>query len=474
MAYSYGTGTANQFTDGTQRQVLELGNKIHYYNPSVTPILSVSGRAGTRIAPVPIFEWMEDEYMIKKSVSVTLGSSSIANSTTSGSNNTGTILNLNRQAQMEMFEVGGVYTVSASGGDASVGGMQALQVIAVGKNAGSASPTDKSIQVIGFDNISGSTYTYDQHGSGTAVLSGTSGTITFEFAGIAQTYSDGTVGFNATQQNVDNDATVTVSGLSGYAEGAGVSKESRKKVRRLKNCTQIFREPYTITGTAQASKHYGGSELSRLQARKLAKIKGDIEWALLTNGDISLDATAENPTRTFAGLGVGQSGAGVIQSFDGTSNTDMQLSNSSGALNDFDGIVEAIFHDMVSGSMKKTVFASNKWMKKLVAMVRASGSGITLEGKMGADETAGLRVSRYYGPVGELEFIPHPYLNGTLEDYAVAIDFSNVEFRPLTGRNMQLRSDIVQDGSDGRTDEWLIEAGPEIRNEQTHAIMKLT
>ena len=107
-------------------------------------------------------------------------------------------------------------------------------------------------------------------------------------------------------------------------------------------------------------------------------------------------------------------------------------------------------------------------------MVRASGSGITLEGKMGADETAGLRVSRYYGPVGELEFIPHPYLNGTLEDYAVAIDFSNVEFRPLTGRNMQLRSDIVQDGSDGRTDEWLIEAGPEIRNEQTHAIMKLT
>ena len=182
MAYSYGTGTANQFTDGSQRQVLELGNKIHYYNPSVTPILSVSGRAGTRIAPVPIFEWMEDEYMIKKSISVTVGSSSIANSSTSGSNNTGTILNLNTQAQMEMFEVGGVYTVSASGGNASVGGMEALQVIAVGKNAGSASPTDKSIQVIGFDNISGSTYTYDQHGSGTPVLSGNSGTIIFEFA----------------------------------------------------------------------------------------------------------------------------------------------------------------------------------------------------------------------------------------------------------------------------------------------------
>jgi hypothetical protein len=61
-----------------------------------------------------------------------------------------------------------------------------------------------------------------------------------------------------------------------------------------------------------------------------------------------------------------------------------------------------------------------------------------------------------------------------LENYAIAIDFGNFEWRPLNGRDMKLRPDIVQDGSDGRTDEWLMEAGPEIRNEQTHAIMKLT
>ena len=38
MATNYGTGTALRFSDASQRQVLELGEKIHYYNPNVTPI----------------------------------------------------------------------------------------------------------------------------------------------------------------------------------------------------------------------------------------------------------------------------------------------------------------------------------------------------------------------------------------------------------------------------------------------------
>ena len=37
MAYTYGSGTATQFSDGSQRQVLELGPQIYYYNESVTP-----------------------------------------------------------------------------------------------------------------------------------------------------------------------------------------------------------------------------------------------------------------------------------------------------------------------------------------------------------------------------------------------------------------------------------------------------
>ena len=64
--YTYGSGTATQFTTGEQRQVLELGKKIHMFNPDVTPIFTLMGRTSTMMTPVPVFEWMEDEFFTLK------------------------------------------------------------------------------------------------------------------------------------------------------------------------------------------------------------------------------------------------------------------------------------------------------------------------------------------------------------------------------------------------------------------------
>lgn len=256
----------------------------------------------------------------------------------------------------------------------------------------------------------------------------------------------------------------------------------------MKNCTQIFREPYAITGTANASKHYGGSELARLQARKLAKIKSDIEFAMLTNGDISLDATSENPKRTMAGFGIGGSaGTGFIKSLDGRGDSNLQLGFATADLDNMDAAVEYIFSDTLEGSMEKTVLCSNKWLRFITALGR-QGVGPTgtqavttgmhsthMNQQAGAaGATAGLQVTKYQGPVGVLNFVPHPMLKGAYEDYALAVDMANVNLRPLASRDMQLRSDVVNDGRDARVDEWLMEVGCEVRNEQTHAILKLT
>jgi len=481
MAVTYGGGTATQFTDASQRQVLELGPKIHYYNPSMTPILSISGRGGSRVTPVPIFEWMEDEYMLKRSIVVDVDSSGseIGNLATSGVNDTGSVLFLNRQAQVEAFELGGVYAASKTGG-VNLQSMTHYMCVGIGESIDHASADHKTVQLVGFDASSTdsdghTTVTYDQHLSTTAILSqaSTAGTLKLEYIGQAQSGSlSSVIGYNATSSNLTNNDVFSVHALSGFKEGAGVSKESRKKVRRLKNCTQIFREPYTITRTARVSKQYGGPELARLQARKLAKIKVDVEWALLSQGAIALDASSENPRRTFQGFGVNASGAGSIKTNNGDTSTNLQLNYSSGTLDDMDAVVEYIFQDQLNGSMTKTVFASNKWMRKLVAMVRDNTSSV-LNAMMGEDEKAGLRVTSFMGPVGQLDFISHPLLNGLYEDYAIAIDPSNFDVRALAQSDFQLRRDIVKDGSDGQTDEWLVEVGPEVRNEQTHAIMKL-
>ena len=134
-----------------------------------------------------------------------------------------------------------------------------------------------------------------------------------------------------------------------------------------------------------------------------------------------------------------------------------------------------MFTDMVDGAMHKTVYASNKWLTKMVKMVRdTSNSGAQLNAQMGTETKAGLRVMEYIGPVGSVDFIPHPLLKGAYEDFAVAIDHANFDIRVLSESGFQLRRDIVKDGSDGQVDEWLVELGPEIRQEQTHAVLKLT
>tara|TARA_R100001594_G_scaffold147855_1_gene201684 strand:- start:15937 stop:17415 length:1479 start_codon:yes stop_codon:yes gene_type:complete len=487
--YTYGTGTAGQFTDATQRQILELGDKIHFYNPDMTPLLTIGGRVGTNVTPVPIFEWMEDEWFIQQTVS--LPGTALKNAVTAGHNDTGVILRCDRQSQVEMFEVGAVYsldgtTMHASNGWEWAAGTDAplLMCVAIGKACdtsvgavgGAADPSDLDVRFIGGDTAA-PTFTYEHRTTTQVCLeaNGTSGNIVLTHIGNAGEFSTlGRAGYSVDSNDLVDNETATITGTGqGWNEGAAIGQQTSKKVRRLKNCTQIFREPYTITGTMMNSSHYGGDELSRLQARKLAKIKSDIEWAMLTNGDIDLDDDKENPKRTFAGFGLNKAaGKGVIKSNDGRTNTNCQWTVSSG-LDNLDAVCEYIFRDLLAGSMSKTVFCSNKFLKNLVIKTRDESS-TQLNASLGEGATSGLRVMKHLGPVGELNFIAHPFLNnGTLEDYALSVDMANFEWRPLSGRDMQLRSDVVKDGRDGRTDEWLLEGGCEIRNEQSHAIIKM-
>ena len=190
----------------------------------------------------------------------------------------------------------------------------------------------------------------------------------------------------------------------------------------------------------------------------------------------------------MAGFGIGGAAVtGVVKSLDGRGASIFQLDFDAADLDTMDAAVEYIFSDMVEGSMQKTVLCSNKWLRFITALGRqgvgptgtqATTTGmhsLSLNQEAGAaNATAGLHVTSYHGPVGFLHFVPHPMLQGASEDFALAVDMANVDLRPLASRDMQLRPDVVNDGRDARVDEWLMEVGCEVRNEQTHAILKLT
>jgi hypothetical protein len=236
MPTSYGTGTALQFSDSTQRQVLELGEKIHYYNPNATPIFSMFGMKSV-VTPVPIFEWMEDEYMIKKSEKFTTTAAQLSDTATASVNGDNAILICERQAQMEMFEVGGIYAASHSGSSFSDGTVTHVICIALGKDVNHASATDLMVQFIGAHaHTSLDAYFCVEEGDGTDfIVANSSGVMTLEYvanagrfyeAGVATDYygyqnHSGTNGFG--EINFDNDDYfMRESGVSGIAEGSAV------------------------------------------------------------------------------------------------------------------------------------------------------------------------------------------------------------------------------------------------------------
>ena len=469
---TYGSGST-LFTSGDARQVLELGNEIHYFNPNSTPILAISGKANKVVTPVPKFEWQEDEYFIQRSQTFAMVSAThLADSNAAGNNDTGCILICEKQSQLELFERGSIYAASVTGG-AGLESMVAYLCINIGKNVAHASPTDKMVQFVGLDATSGDTYTYDETGTGVAILtSGASGTLTLTYKGTGGAGSvSGVVAALATQTSLTNNDIFTVYSLSGHAEGAEHREPSRKKVRNITNCTQIFREPFMITGTANEAEYYGIDELTRLEKRALKKYNADIEWALLQQGAISLDATSEYPKRTFAGFGVGGS-AGVVQSNNGEITTDLQLTEASFTMTQFNNILKRVFEDQVEGAMEKDFFISGDFMTAISNRVLVE-TNVTLPAKMGEGIRAGIRVKEYEGPIGMVNLIVHPLLRGSLNKYGLMIDWNNFNIRPMKNRDTKYRVDFVHKGQDGQWNEWLGEIGAQIMNEQTHAIVKL-
>jgi hypothetical protein len=434
---------------------------------------------------------MEDEYMIKRDISTAINSASVADmAITSEINSGNVVVTLERLAQLELFEVGAVYAASVAGGSAALKtAVTHFLCIAIGKNVAVTTPTDKMVQFIG-GLISGTNFVVNPIASGSDLITtDTAGVLTLSYYGNAaqlfdasgSVFVDGAFGYSV--DNAGFGATVFAAsdymkveaGGRGNAEGSTPNIETRKKVRRLHNVTQIFKESYTITGTQEASKMYGGPEKARLRVRKLKKVKTDIEYAMITQGAIVEDATAENPTRRFQGLGVGTDSLGVIKTFNGYSNSDLQLTASSATMDEIDALQEQVFYDQLNGTMTKLVYVSNFGMRIFNRIIREdSSSGVAVNVTMGKTGImGGVRFTSFTGSIGNFVFVIHPLLNGGgLKNFFFGIDMANFDIRPLRTRTMQLRSNVVRDGQDGQTDEWLMEVGMEARNEQTHFIGK--
>lgn len=247
---------------------------------------------------------------------------------------------------------------------------------------------------------------------------------------------------------VDNDPLVIIGNVNEEGSGTRIIK-STQEIERF-NYTQIFKTPFGVTNTQNASKMYGGSDLSYQQMKKGIEHTVDMARSFYF-GEKKKDTTGAHAKRSTGGL----------MSFLSSNNYDAggQLTQS-----EFDqNVAEVIFR---YGGKEKLMYSS----ARLLSVVNGWANG-KLQIEQG-ETTFGLAVVKYVTPFGILNLVHEPLFEGAVYGgYGVVIDPENIKYRPLKGRDTKLETNIQANDEDQRKDQYVTEAGLEVRLPKTHAVI---
>lgn len=220
--------------------------------------------------------------------------------------------------------------------------------------------------------------------------------------------------------------------------------------RSLSNRMQIFRTPFGVTNTQNATAMYGGNDLAYQQKKKGIEHAVDMARSFYF-GQLKLLTTGTHPVRSTKGL----------LAFLTENNYD-----AGGPLtqDEFDqNICEVLFK---YGSKEKLMLSS----ARVLSVINGWAMG-KLQIEQG-ETTFGLAVTKYVSPFGILNIVHEPLFEGAIYGgYAACIDVDNVKYRPLKGRDTKLLTNIQANDADERKDEYLTEAGLEVRSPKTHALI---
>lgn len=242
---------------------------------------------------------------------------------------------------------------------------------------------------------------------------------------------------------------------SAYEEGAASQEANSTNASEVYNYTQIFRTPFEVTETLANTKLYTGNDLSTQQKKKGVDHSQAIERAFFF-GERKEYTSGTHPRRMTRGL----------LKFISTNVTDVGGT-----------ITEAEFETFLRSGMRYG--SKEKWLFASRLLVSAISSWAN--GKLDmvpSDKTYGIAITRYVSPHGVVNIIPHDMLEGTggtdeeYGGYGFLIDPESVSYRPLSGRDTRMKMNIQAADEDSRKGEFITEAGLQLINEKTCAVIK--
>lgn len=248
------------------------------------------------------------------------------------------------------------------------------------------------------------------------------------------------------QASAANAAEVYLVGPSD-AEGASLREIKYPQLVTASNYCEIFRTPFGVTETEQATKHYGGDERARLQA------KFGVEHARYIEQTLWLGARdLKNTNQRFCG--------GIIKEFISTNTT-----AAGGTL------TEATFQTFLRsgfrfGSDRKVLFAAPLVVSAIEGFARAN-----LKVNDNRADTYGVAMKTYVSGQGTVDIVMKRDWNDSsvLNGYAVLVDIDALTLRPL--RETKLYEDVQAPDYDGHKDEYRTELSIQVQHERKHALL---
>lgn len=246
------------------------------------------------------------------------------------------------------------------------------------------------------------------------------------------------------------------------------------------NLTQIFRAPFSITGTAlKTSLKYDETGAYKDQAKD-ASVSFMLE--LEKNyffGERNLYSSGGQIVRTMGGilwyLRLWEAGSfyGNTAATSDSDDNKRIITNAAGTLSDktYNGYLERLFRVTNNKSNEKLVLCGSGFLSVINQMYM---SRACLDSSLPFTDTYGMDVVKHKTPFGTIYYKTHPLMsqNAILRNNAFFLDMQNFVYRYLDGRDVALLKNRQANDADYRKDEWLGETGLEIRFPESHMYLQ--
>jgi len=237
---------------------------------------------------------------------------------------------------------------------------------------------------------------------------------------------------------------------SAYAEGTSSPNATSRNPVKYNNLCQIFKDSYSLTGTAAETHVRTGDPIKNDKKRKAFDHANSIEYAILFGKKSETTGSNGKPLRTMDGI------RRFVSSRTTTVWTGAQNLN---AL--IDAIAPVFDYNSEAGDTR-VAFCGNGALTRInKAIMSASGQSALNVNFSAPTQVYGVNFHEMVIPQGRVLFKTHPLFNknSLFTNSMLIMDFSAFKWRPMRNRDTKFRDNVQSEREDLQEGFWMTEAG---------------